>query len=119
YQDPIYKGLGAYGAYMDVQNQIRILQSRDLVGEIIDRVDINTSYYFVGRIKNKEVFESLPFKCKIEVVNPALYENPVKVRIVDYNSYELKYELNNVEKSFVYEFDNTVVNEDFKITLIR
>ena len=31
YQDPIYKGLGAYGVYMDVQNQIHSV-NKDLQG---------------------------------------------------------------------------------------
>ena len=62
YQDPIYKGLGAYGVYMDVQNQIRILNSRDLIGEVIDKINIETSYFVVGRIKKVEVFETLPFR---------------------------------------------------------
>ena len=38
YQDQIYKGLGAYGAYMDLQNQMRIMQSNDFIGEIIDKI---------------------------------------------------------------------------------
>ncbi|MBK6526931.1 MAG: hypothetical protein IPG07_16080 [Crocinitomicaceae bacterium] len=57
YQDPIYKGLGAYGLYTDVSNQTRILQSKDIIGEVIDRMDISVSYYVVGRLKKKEVLE--------------------------------------------------------------
>ena len=117
YQDPIYKGLGAYGVYMDVQNQIRILNSRDLVGEVIDKINIGTSYYVVGRIKKVEVFETLPFKSTVTVINPQAYELPIQVKIVDKDQYELKYELNGKEYKYEYPFNEEVKNSDFLLQL--
>ena len=32
------KFIKAYGAYMDLQNQMRIMQSNDFIGEIIDKI---------------------------------------------------------------------------------
>ena len=119
YQDPIYKGLGAYGVYMDVQNQIRILNSRDLIGEVIDRINISTSYYVVGRIKKVEVFETLPFRSRVSVLNPSLYETPIQVTILDTDQYQLEYEANGVSQSFQYPFDEEVTNSDFQLELIR
>lgn len=117
YQDQIYQGLGAYGAYMDVQNQIRILHSRDLIGEIIDKIDVGVSYYFIGRIRKKEVFETLPYKANVEVVNNNVYEIPISLNIIDKETYELRYEVDGVEKSWVYPFDSLVINKDFKLNV--
>lgn len=119
YQDPIYKGLGAYGIYMDVQNQIRILNSRDLISEVIDKLNISTSYYVVGRIKKVEVFETLPFKSEVKVLNPLLYEVPVQIKIEDTEKYEIVYEVGDQEISAVYKFDEEVRTEDFVLTLSR
>ena len=115
YQDQIYQGLGAYGAYMDVQNQMRIIRSRDLIGEIVDKMNINTSYYVVGRVRRKEVFNTLPFVSEVEVINSTLFEQPVYVFILDENSYRIEYNINNEEKSFTNDFGKVFINEDFKI----
>ncbi len=119
YQDPIYKGLGAYGVYMDVQNQMRILQSKDFIKEIIDKIDINTSYYVVGKLKKKEVFQTLPFKAQIEVIDKNLYESPISIEALDKSTYKLNYTINGSETNITYFFDSTLVNEDLKLNLIK
>lgn len=119
YQDPIYKGLGAYGVYMDVQNQIRILNSRDLIGEVIDKINIGTSYYVVGRIKKVEVFETLPFRSNVTVLNPSIYERPIQVTILNKDEYQIDYEANGQTQSHKYHFDKEVSNSDFILELER
>lgn len=119
YQDPIYKGLGAYGVYMDVQNQIRILNSRDLIGEVIDKINIGTSYYVVGRIKRVEVFETLPFKSTVIVQNEQLYEVPIQVTILNKDQYSIVYQSGGKTVSYTYEFDKEVRNSDFILQLDR
>ena len=64
YQDPIYKGLGAYGMYMDVRNQIRILESRDIISKVVDKLNVDVSYFIVGRLKKSEVFGTFPSTSK-------------------------------------------------------
>lgn len=117
YQDPIYKGLGAYGIYMDVQNQIRIIKSRDLLGEVVDKLPMKTSYYVVGRLQRKEVFGTLPFQCDFQMVNPAMYENPVKVKILSKNDFSLDYQIGGKEKIEIYQFGDTIQNGDVILTL--
>ncbi|MEO9530967.1 MAG: polysaccharide biosynthesis tyrosine autokinase [Crocinitomicaceae bacterium] len=119
YQDPIYQGLGAYGMYMDVQNQIRILQSRDLIGEVVDRVGANTSYFVVGRLKKAEVFETLPFQCESNVFNETIYERPLSIKILDKDNYELVYNLNDETQTFYGVFNEKLYTEDFEIVLNR
>lgn len=119
YQDPIYKGLGAYGVYMDVQNQIRILNSRDLIGEVIDKINIETSYYVVGRIKKVEVFETLPFRSTVSVLNEQLYEVPISIILLNKDQYEMNYELNGQKHSHVFNFDEEALTENFALNLER
>src|SRR5690606_552781 len=108
-----------YGVYMDVQNQIRILRSKDLLGEVIDKLNINASYFIVGRLKKKEVFGTLPFECEFTVLNPALFENPIEVQIIDKDEYELMYQLGDQSKSLKCEFNDLRSNEDLHIVLNR
>jgi capsular exopolysaccharide synthesis family protein len=117
YQDKIYQGLGAQGVYMDVQNQMRVLRSRDLIGEVLDRINIGTSYYVVGRLKRQEVFEALPFKAEVNVLNPGVYEVPISVTIRDIESYELSYQINGETKTFKAQFGRPYISDDFILTL--
>lgn len=119
YQDPIYKGLGAYGIYMDVQNQIRILNSRDLIGEVIDKLKISTSYYIVGRIKKVEVFETLPFLSEVTVLNENVYEAPIKITILDTEQYQLSYMSGENSLTVVHNFDSDLFLPDFTLNLKR
>ncbi|WP_027420660.1 exopolysaccharide transport family protein [Crocinitomix catalasitica] len=117
YQDKIYQGLGAYGVYMDVQNQIRILRSRDLVGEVIDKLDFTTSYYIVGRIKKVEVFEGLPFKAEINVLNQQLYEKEIEIEILDLESYRISYEYAGEIYTKEHLFNKVVTTTDYELKL--
>lgn len=117
YQDPIYKGLGAYGVYMDVQNQIRILKSYDLIGEVIDQVHFETSYYIVGRLKKQEVFGTLPFRAEVTILNQHLYENPISIKILDFNKYSISYDAGAGRQRFERQFDQSVSNHDLILSL--
>ena len=120
YQDPIYQGLGAYGMYMDVRNQTRILQSRDLIAEVVEKLDANTSYYVTGRLKKKEVFGTLPFKAEVEIFNPTLvYENPIDIRIINENEYSATFFKYEEEVVFQGAFGEKMNLDDFAITLER
>lgn len=119
YQDQLYKGLGAYGVYMDVQNQMRILSSRDLIGGVIDKIDINTSYFIVGRIKKNEVFETGPFRSVVEVENEQVYEQPIKIEILDTVSYRLIYQIDGQPIEVVHDFDKPLDTEHFNLELLR
>jgi tyrosine-protein kinase Etk/Wzc len=117
YQDPIYKGLGAYGAYTDALNQIKILTSRDLIEEVVEKIDIGTSYYVVGRLKRQEVYKTLPFTSEINVLNNGLYELPVSVKVLNAKEYELSYDLDGQHKSIKYFFDQELITDDFSLLL--
>lgn len=105
YQDPIYQGLGAYSTYTDIQNQIRILQSRDLIGEVVDKLDLKVSYFVVGRLRRQEVFHTLPFTCEVTVLNQSFYELPLMIEILDAESYKLSYNLDGQSYEQIYEFE--------------
>ncbi|MFK8045801.1 MAG: GumC family protein [Crocinitomicaceae bacterium] len=118
YQDQIYQGLGAYGVYMDAQNQMRIIQSRDLIGQVIDRMKVSTSYFFVGRVRKVEAFNSLPFKAEVEIINKSIYEEPIQVKIIDGKNYQLSYELNGNKIEVKGEFNTTFINNDMRLNLV-
>ena len=119
YQDPIYQGLGAYGAYRDVQNQMRILQSREIVGEAVERIDCNVAYFVLGRINKKEVFGTAPFSAEISILNPSMYEVPIFIKILDTERYTLEYESAGIKTTEESVFGSELINSDIQIVLNR
>ena len=117
YQDPIYKGLGAYSTYTDIQNQIRILKSRSLIGEVIDKLEINVSQYVVGRLRRQEVFYTLPFKCNVDIIDGRFYEVPMSVEIKSEDRYTVKYEFDNKVHEFQGVFGEELRTDQFRMTL--
>ncbi len=60
--------------FVDNSNEIRILQSHDLVEKALLRLDFDISYYLVGRVRTTEVYAGVPFSIKPYVLNNGLYE---------------------------------------------
>lgn len=117
YQDPIYKGLGAYSTYTDIQNQIRILNSRSLIGEVIDKLEIKVSQFVVGRLRRQEVFNTLPFKCTVDVIDQRFYEIPISIAIKNAETYEIKYEFDNKVVEHTGFFGTELSTSQFNIRL--
>lgn len=118
YQDQIYKGLGAYGVYMDAQNQMRIMKSRDLIGEVVERMNVSTSYYYVSRVRKLEAFEALPFRAEVKLLNGGLQEMPIEVNVINKDSYEISFLKNNEKEVLKGRFDEPISTNDLTINLI-
>ena len=114
YQSQLYSGLGYFGAYEDISNQQRVITSYNLVEKTISKLNLEVSYFIVGRLKTTEVYESMPFQVQIRLLNSALYEVPIQFKIINDKQYHLSYEKDNNEKvSKNYQFDEEIHDNDF------
>lgn len=52
--------LGALGAVSNLENEIYILQSRSLIRNVINRLNLHTSYIVEGRIKSSDLYKNSP-----------------------------------------------------------
>jgi capsular exopolysaccharide synthesis family protein len=116
YQSQMYRGLGYYGFYEDITNQQRVITSYDIVSKVISKLDLEVSYFIVGRFKTTEIYETMPFKVNMKVLNNALYGLPIVIKVLDQNTYSISYEINGqskFEKKF--KFQEESVEKDFII----
>ncbi|HET6244701.1 MAG: polysaccharide biosynthesis tyrosine autokinase [Bacteroidetes bacterium] len=116
YQNQLYKGLGYYGAYEDISNQKRVITSYNLIEQTVAKLNLDVSYFIIGRLKTTEVYESMPFRIHITLLNNQLFEKPVQFKIIDENKYQLIYEKEdkvNIKK--VLSFDADIHETDFVI----
>src|SRR6187551_356875 len=49
----------------DVQSEIEILKSQDLMERVVDSVQLQTSYFAVGKIKTLNIYNDCPFRLNI------------------------------------------------------
>ncbi|MEO5642605.1 MAG: polysaccharide biosynthesis tyrosine autokinase [Bacteroidia bacterium] len=105
--------------FVDNSNEIRILQSHDLIEKALSRLDFDVSYFLVGRVRTTEVYAGVPFSIKPYVLNAALYEQKIKFRIISEVEYELKYILDDKELTIVGKFDEEFQNPHMRILVSR
>ena len=99
YQSKIYSSVGYYSVLQDINNQIRAIKSKDLIGRVIDKLDFNVSYFIVGRIRTAQVsnFGSLIVECPWEKLNARLYNTPIFIKVINREKYQISYELRGLK----------------------
>ncbi|MDQ3046984.1 MAG: polysaccharide biosynthesis tyrosine autokinase [Bacteroidota bacterium] len=113
YQTSLFKGLGYYQAYQDNTNQMRVITSNDLIKTALSKLNFEVSYFIVGRLKTTEVYESMPFDFVIKYINPGLYEQKMKFKILNEKEYQVTYKKGDNEMIKTFPFDSEVTDTDF------
>jgi lipopolysaccharide transport system permease protein len=112
YQNSISSGLGYYSMYADLTNQQRVLSSRDVLGKVIDKLDLQTSYFIEGRVKTTEQFDNVPFQVEMKIINAQLYQIPIYFKFLSANEFELNYEKGGSSVSLVGNFGKEIKQTD-------
>ncbi len=116
YQKTLFRGLGFNQDYEDNNNQIRVLTSNDLIEKAISKLNMDVSYYIVGRLKTTEVYESMPFDFHFSYLATSFYEQDFKFKILDSKHFSLSYKKENKEVSANYPFEKEIVDDNFIFT---
>ena len=111
----------SYSSYIDNLNEKRVIQSYDLSSQVVDKLmdRLQISYFIVGKVRTTEQFNGMPFTVIVNSINPNYYERVFDLDVVDYNHYEINYELDGKNKVIKGEFDKELVDLDFRITIQR
>jgi len=107
------------GSFVDNSNEIRVIQSYDLMKKTLERLDMDVSYYLIGRIRTEELFKGLPFKVKVINLNSSLYEQSIRFNVLNYNSFEITYKVGNKEVKKTGYFDTDFLDTDFHLLISR
>ena len=104
-----------YQQYGNMQDQKRVIQSYDLVAQVVSKLDLGVSYYIVGRLKTTEQFQNPSFTIELSSVNSAMYENPIDFKILNENEYELIYMKDNEPQSHIHRFNEEASTIDYNL----
>ena len=98
---------GFGGANSNVDNEIEIIKSRKLVGDVIKDLNLNISYFRESRVTESEVYKP---SVKFEFINRSLvnYEldTAIVVKVISKSQYELLSD--DGETKTIYNFNETV-----------
>ena len=122
YQSQISRGLGLnsrYGGYEYTAGQMKIIKSTTILDEVIDSLDLNVSYYIVGRLKVTELFQHVPFEVTFNKHSKQVYNHRFNLTIQDENSYRLLYEIEGVSKDKTFQFDELVVDDGLYLKVAK
>jgi capsular exopolysaccharide synthesis family protein len=110
---------GSGGTFIDNSNEIRVIRSYDLIKRALDRLDFDVSYFLVGRIRTTELFDGIPFHVKLFTVNPDLYEQQIRFKVLDINSFQITYKKDGKDVTRKGIFDQEFTEAEFRILVTK
>ena len=94
-------GSNPYQSYVNNYNEMHVIQSYDLLKKVVDKLNINISYFIEGRLRTVEVYSGMPFKIELYYINPAFYESEIRLNILDKSHFRISFLKN--DKTFSQE----------------
>lgn len=122
YQNNVLTDANFYGnaSYVDNSNEIRVLQSYDIMKETVRRLkdQLQISYLIEGRVLTTEQFRGMTFNIKVYNINPGWYEVPMYFKVVDYDNYEISYFDGQKKITKSGQFNKELIDVDFGNLLV-
>jgi len=98
--EDILKDLNVYSVTKNIENEIEIFKSRQLLKEVVERLELDVLYYLVGNVKKSEMYTESPFKITYDSLNFYAYNNYSYITILDENQFELSYEIEQTKDAY-------------------
>lgn len=117
YQREIRQQVGYYGKYEKIQNQMRVIQSRDLVEKVISKLDFEVSYHIVGRFRTEEYVGGMPFEVRMEPKSGKLYGKRVYLDVLGPERFRINYEIEERGHSYTFRFGEEVSTPHFTMRI--
>lgn len=73
--------LGALGAVSNIENEIYILQSRSIIRNVINRLNLHTSYIVEGRIKSTDQYKNSPVEVSMSQEQLNMLDSNIEFRM--------------------------------------
>lgn len=100
-----------------ISGEIELIKSRVIYEKIIQRMNLDVSYYAYGNVLYDERYNASPFKVKFQIINPAFYDFPFDVEILDQKRFRISYVQGDNEISSVHDFGSLIQTDNFIFTL--
>src|SRR3989344_6758442 len=89
----LLKELDVYSVNKNIENEIEILKSRNILKKTLQQIEVDVLYYLIGNVKKSQLYTDSPFKIDYDSLNFYAYNNIFNIKIIDENKYELDYQI--------------------------
>ncbi|MDD2285524.1 MAG: hypothetical protein PHQ11_09025, partial [Paludibacter sp.] len=97
----LMQGFGIQESYRNVNNQVIMIASYDLMGRVVDSLPLlQTEYISKGRFKTRNLYDSSPIYIETEYVSPEAYGILFKISIKVDGTYTITEEEDRLPKGF-------------------
>lgn len=96
-KDRFLRQLDVEAPTKNIENEIEILRSHNLLAKALNDLEFDVSYYLVGDVKVSEVYKDCPFSVEIKSLEYPAYGMPFDVELADTNSFFIVYESGDQE----------------------
>lgn len=97
------KELEMFSGNKIVENEMEVLKSRSLMEKVVEELNLTVTYYQEGRIhKDDEIYGESPIWVQTGKLKPLAYEEPIYIRVIDKQKFELQDEDNTVKGTYTY-----------------
>jgi tyrosine-protein kinase Etk/Wzc len=97
----ILKEIDDFTTERNIQNEIEILKSRNLISKTVESLNLGVSYFLKGTFKTTELYLDSPFKVEIDSLKYLAYNAPIEIRILDDKYYSLIFENPKTEEEII------------------
>ncbi|MER0438937.1 polysaccharide biosynthesis tyrosine autokinase [Emticicia sp. W12TSBA100-4] len=98
----ILKDLDMFSGSKIVENEIEVFKSKVLAEKVIDELNLTVSYYSEGWIRDTELFKKSPVTLNYVSLKEVAYKDPLYIRLVDTQNFELLDENKSVIGKYLY-----------------
>jgi tyrosine-protein kinase Etk/Wzc len=98
----VLKELDMFSGSKIVDNEVEVLKSRNLLEKVTDKLNLGVEYAEEGTFRDEELFDNSPIRINTTKLNELAYEEPVYVRLLDEQNFELLNASKKVLGKFMY-----------------
>jgi uncharacterized protein involved in exopolysaccharide biosynthesis len=102
-QNNMMEGFGLSSGMRQIDNQIAILKSWEMIKNAVHELDFNLSYYKAGRIKNTEMYGNNSFVVKYDSTAPQLINTSIYINYIDNERFTLSVS-GEQKQTFIYKY---------------
>ncbi len=103
----------------NIEAEIEIIKSVNLVQRALEKMDVKVSYYLVGTVLTAELYRSCPFKVIFDETKPPVYDRMFSLEAISENEFRLGWAEGEQEIFHEYNFGESVKIGEFEIRVVR
>ncbi|NDV46204.1 polysaccharide biosynthesis tyrosine autokinase [Paludibacter sp. 221] len=119
-QQAIMQGFGVQSGYRNINNQVIMLQSYDLLTRVVDSLSfMKVEYITQGRFKTRNIYKNTPIYIEPQFLSPEAYEFMYKINLKSDGTYVISIEDDKQYSNYKIEgaFGELLQSELFNVTI--